>query len=200
MVGKVRECDMPALSFTLSCSRSREEWKINCVLKSDSWTFTATHLIAVFLHPHLHSSLAILGVLSLRTELTTISGYWEINTCDKHLVAFSRIPPELNMLRSVNDKAPYNSWQDSGILRNNSTSRYTAVNYSDVRCGGRQRKWQLGDSSLIIVLLLWPLWNKWSYLSGSEVCWREEKAGFYLAGRREKGICKKCSANRISEW
>ena len=30
----------------------------------------------------------------------------------------------------------------------------------------------MGDSSLIIVLLFWPLWNKWSYLSHSEVCWR----------------------------
>lgn len=35
LVGKVRECDMPVLSFTLSFSRSREEWKINGVVTSD---------------------------------------------------------------------------------------------------------------------------------------------------------------------
>lgn len=114
---------------------------------------------------------------------------------------FSKIPTELKYVE-------VSEWQATlqfltrllGILGNNSTSRYTAVNYSDVRCGGRQRKWQLGDSSLIIVLLLWPLWNKWSYLSGSEVGWREEKDGLYLRERREKGICKECSADRISEW
>lgn len=33
------------------------------------------------------------------TELTTIPGHWVINTCDKHLVAFSDIPPELKYVK-----------------------------------------------------------------------------------------------------
>lgn len=122
---------------------------------------------------------------------------WKINTRRKRLVAFSKIPAEGKYVK-------VSEWQAAlhfltrllGILRNNSTSRYTAVNYSDVRCGGRERKWQSGDSSLIIVLLLWPLWNKWSYLSGSKVCWGEARDSFYLRNRNGRGNMREMHCRR----